>query len=131
MLFFVLGSKHLGQLEPDKRPDKTLTAVDGCFCFINLPDGEYTLRLYKVNATTHIFTNENEIFCTKIPDNKISKKDKHRWEDIFINVDIIPTIKGKIKDETKTVFQSQITFYFITCHVMQTYLCSEYCSSIF
>ncbi|MEG4345111.1 carboxypeptidase regulatory-like domain-containing protein [Microcoleus sp. A003_D6] len=28
-----------------KRPDKTLTAIDGCFCFINLPDGKYTLSV--------------------------------------------------------------------------------------
>lgn len=32
-----------------KRPDKTLTAVDGCFCFINLPDGEYTLLTIQVS----------------------------------------------------------------------------------
>jgi hypothetical protein len=25
-----------------KRPDRTLTAIDGCFGFINFPDGEYT-----------------------------------------------------------------------------------------
>jgi hypothetical protein len=33
-----------------KRRDKTLTAVDGCFCFINLPDGEYTLLTIQVSA---------------------------------------------------------------------------------
>ncbi|MEG4166565.1 MULTISPECIES: carboxypeptidase regulatory-like domain-containing protein [unclassified Microcoleus] len=33
-----------------KRPDKTLTAVDGCFCLINLPDGEYTLLTIQVSA---------------------------------------------------------------------------------
>ncbi|MEG3925656.1 MULTISPECIES: carboxypeptidase regulatory-like domain-containing protein [unclassified Microcoleus] len=33
-----------------ERPDRTLTAIDGCFSFINLPDGEYTDLTIQISA---------------------------------------------------------------------------------
>ncbi|MFB2971826.1 carboxypeptidase-like regulatory domain-containing protein [Aerosakkonema sp. BLCC-F183] len=32
-----------------QRPDRTLTGIDGYFYFINLPDGDYELTVYKTN----------------------------------------------------------------------------------
>ena len=71
-----------------KRPDKTLTAVDGCFCFINLPDGEYTLSV--------------SIPGTKTSYGKLDKKvtvSSNGNSDKIIVIDLPPTgIKGQITE---------------------------------
>src|SRR5262249_8405732 len=45
-----------------ERPDRTSTAADGCFCFVDLPDGDYTLSCvlsgaaHRYGAAEHTFT---------------------------------------------------------------------------
>jgi len=69
-----------------KRPDKTLTAVDGCFCFINLPDGEYKLSVSLPSARTSYGKVDKEV---TVASNGNSDK--------IIVIDLPPTgIKGKI-----------------------------------
>jgi hypothetical protein len=53
------GSKWATMTE---RPDRTVTADDGMFCFLDLPDGAYTVAITpkgggrRFGATTHAFT---------------------------------------------------------------------------
>lgn len=71
-----------------KRPDKTLTAVDGCFCFINLPDGEYTLSVSLPGARTSYGKVDKEV---TVASNGNSDK--------IIVIDLPPTgIKGQITE---------------------------------
>lgn len=42
-----------------KRLDRTITAIDGCFCFTNLPNGDYELSIYRANTVTRNITKED------------------------------------------------------------------------
>ncbi len=80
-----------------KRPDRTLTAIDGCFYFLNLPDGEYELSIYRANAVTFNGTKEDQRLLTNPFNIQINLKkaedNKYKWQSIDI---ALLTIKGKI-----------------------------------
>lgn len=76
-----------------KRPDRTLTAIDGYFYFINLPDGKYTLTVSLPGTGTRYGSIKQEVQVSHDSDSiKLS----------FVDVALPPTaIKGQITDSQK------------------------------
>jgi hypothetical protein len=84
-----------------KRLDRTLTAIDGCFYFINLPDGEYTLTVSLPGTGTRYGFDEQEVQVFH---------DGDRIKLAPVNLALPPTaIKGKITGtENKPVFMAKV-----------------------
>lgn len=84
-----------------KRPDQTLTASDGCFHFLNLPDGQYKLTVSLPGTGTRYGFDEQEVQVSY---------DGDRIKPAPVNLALPPTaIKGKITGtENKPVFMAKV-----------------------
>lgn len=90
---------------------KTITANDGCFCFINLPGGEYTLKVYKVKTDSRKIgkgDEDKELFITTANHNISGGEDTNKWQYIFINISITFIIKGKITDRKDNPLEGKV-----------------------
>lgn len=85
-----------------KRPDRTLTTINGCFYFINLPDGDYNLSLYRANAVISNGTKQDERLLTDPFNIEIALRgiNEYIWQPIVLRT-IKFTISGEIIDENK------------------------------
>lgn len=76
------------------RPDRTLTAIDGCFYFINLPDGFYTLTASLSGTGTRYGSVMREVQVSG---------DGGKIKLAFVDLALPPTaIKGQITDAEKS-----------------------------
>jgi len=75
-----------------KRPDRTITATDGCFYFLDLPDGGYKLTVSLPSAGTRYGVANSEPI--QVVD---SKNGKINWSDVGLNLNVANISKAKTK----------------------------------
>ena len=75
-----------------ERPDRKITSVDGYFYFVDLPNGDYTLRGSLPNSGTRYGTAEASATVSREPPDNINR--------VTANIALPPTaIKGQIVDD--------------------------------
>jgi len=90
---------------------KTITANNGCFCFINLPGGEYTPKVYKVKTDSRKIgkgDEDKELFITRSDHNISVEENTEKWQYIFINIGINFIIEGRITDENNNPLKAKV-----------------------
>jgi hypothetical protein len=75
-----------------ERPDRTRTAVDGYFYFVDLPDGNYTLRATLPGTSTRYDSAQTTAI--------VASGDNEGKPKFAVNIDLPPSgIKGQIKNQ--------------------------------